>query len=566
MTHLMATMVLVNGKIVTVDQKFTIAEGVALLGNRILAVGSASEVKSWVGPETHVIDLKGHTVIPGLIDNHVHQIIAGLATRGSKLQIGYLKSIAAILEVLQKKAMLTPKGGWIVTTGLYRGILDEKRFPTRWDIDKVTPNHPVYLQQSGKNFILNSCALELAGISRDTPDPTDPEGHIVRDESGELTGHFIAGAGDMVRKRLWAQMGMRPQKWDFFVFPPEEKAKAIKAQMAFYNKCGLVGVRDMGVSPEEVEAYQMVWAEKKMTVRTNLLLGLPARYMETKDVVSSIRQYFGPKQRMGDEWLRMGGFKIVVQNDGWWGLSREKLRALILEANRQGWTLAIHMTTGGGDEAIDLCLDLLEEANKERSMVDRRCSVEHAFQKTDKESLERLKGLGFIVASNPLLTYHAAARSLKMHEAMESVKINKAGASDPWKRAVSEWAQYIKDWHDAGLIVTGGSDNPAVVYDSDHPLLGMYSAITGDTLAGVLAPGQEISREQALRMYTINNAYGTFEEDIKGSIEKGKLADLVVLSADILTVPAQEIKNIVVEMTMVDGNIVYQREGSAVFH
>jgi predicted amidohydrolase YtcJ len=564
MSGLMATTVLTNGKLMTVDREFAVAEAVAFLDNRIIDVDTSSDMAKWIGPHTQVVDLQGHIAIPGLIDNHVHQIIAGLATRGSKLQIGYLKSIAAILETVHKRALQTPEGEWIVTTGMYRGVLEEKRFPTRWDLDKITPAHPVYLQQSGKNFILNSYAMRLAGVDRNTPEPTDPEGHIVRDEKGEPTGHFIAGAGDMVRKRLWQHMGMRPQKWDFYVFPPEEKAEAIKAQMAFYNRCGIVGVRDMGVSPEEIEAYQLVWAEKKMTTRTNLLLGLPARYMDTKDVVSSLRQYFGPKQRMGDEWLRMGGLKIVVQNDGWWGLSREKLRALIIEANRQGWTMAIHMTTGGGDEAIDLCLDILEEADRERPLAGRRCSVEHAFQKTDLASVERLKRLGFIVASNPLLTYHAAARSLAMHQAMDNVKINKQSASTPWERAVREWAQYTKDWHDAGLTVTGGSDNPAVVYDVEHPLLGMYSAITGDTLAGVLAPTQAVTREQALRMYTINNAYATFEEDIKGSIEKGKLADVVVLSADLMTVPAEAIKDIVVELTIVDGKVVYRREGSPI--
>jgi predicted amidohydrolase YtcJ len=558
-----ADMVLVNAKVVTVDGQFSIAEGVAIAGERILRVGSAAEVRACVGPRTRVVDLKGHTVIPGLIDNHTHQVVAGLATRGCKLQIGYLKSITEILETVRQRATHTPEGEWIITTGMYRGILEEKRFPTRWDLDGVTPKHPVYLQQSGKNFILNSFAMRLAGVTRDTPDPTDPEGHIVRDEQGEPTGHFIAGAGDMVRKRLWEKMGMRPQKWDFYVFPTEEKAEAIKAQMTFYNRCGLTGVRDMGVSPQEIEAYQSVWAERKMTVRTNLLLGLPARYMETQEVVSALRQYFGPKQRIGDEWLRMGGLKIVVQNDGWWGLSREKLRALILEANRQNWTMAIHMTTGGGDEAIDLCLDALEEADLERPLAGRRCSVEHAFQKTDRHSVERLKKLGFIVASNPLLTYHAAARSFAMHQAMDKVKINKQGAADAWQRAVREWAQYPRDWLDAGLTVTGGSDNPAVVYDAERPLLGMYSAITGDTLAGTLAPGQQITREEALRMYTLSNAYGTFEEDIKGSLEPGKLADLVVLSDDLLTVPDISIKDIRVDATMVGGRIVYRRDSAA---
>jgi predicted amidohydrolase YtcJ len=297
-----------------------------------------------------------------------------------------------------------------------------------------------------------------------------------------------------------------------------------------------------------------------MTVRTNLVLGLPARYMEINEIVSAVSQYFGPKQRIGDEWLRLGGFKVVVQNDGWWALSPEKLRVLVLEANRQNWTIIIHMTTGGGDDAIDTCLDVLEEADRERPIAGRRFSVEHAFQKTEKRPLERLKRLGMIIASNPLLSYHASGRSYRMNEVMEKVGISKLKEPDPLKRAVRDWALYHRDWFEAGLVVTGGTDNPAVVYDLEHPLLGMYSAITGNTLAGVLAPGQEISREMALRMYTINNAYGTFEEDIKGSLEESKLADLVVLSKDILTVPVEEVKDTIIDMTMVDGRIVYQRQ------
>ena len=347
--------------------------------------------------------------------------------------------------------------------------------------------------------------------------------------------------------------------WDFLYFDQATLLRALAAQQAIYNACGIVGTRDMGVSPDEVAAYQAARAQGSLTVRTNLILGLPARYVSTAEVVGSLQGYFGPKQPLGDEWLRLGGLKLVVQNDGWWAYSVEKLNAMVSEANRAGWTLAFHVSSGTAGDATEAVLAALEAADREVPIAGRRFSYEHGFGLIQPDHFRRVAALGMIVAANPLLAYYGAIRSFKMAEILERIRIAKVAVGGGMERAIYDWGMPMRSWLEAGLMVTGGSDNPAVVYDVERPLLGMYAAVTGETLAGVLLPGEAVTREQAVRMWTINNAYATFEESIKGSIEPGKLADLTILSDDFLSVPAEKIPEIKVTLTMVGGRTVYER-------
>lgn len=559
-------LILYNGKIVTVDKDFTIAEALAIYDGKFVAVGRNEEVLELAGDKTRRVDLKGKTVIPGLIDNHTHQILTGLEAPGMdvKVDIARLESIAEIVKAIGEKVKTLKPGEWIETSLMYRGRLKEGRFPNRWDLDPVSPNNPVYIFQSGKNIIVNSYALKLAGITKDTPDPNEPpEGKIVRDpKTGEPTGHLIAGAADRFRKTLWQKMGKKPKMWDFLYYPKEAQVKGLKLVQRYYNSCGVTSVRDMGVSPDEIEAYQELWSRGEMTVRTNLILGIPARYLSLEEIEEYIDKYIGPKTGFGDEMLNLGGIKIVMVNDGYWALSKEKVRAIILAANRNGWQLNIHTATGAVPEALELVLETLEEANKERPIAGRRFSLEHGLPARGKDIYARLKKLGLIVASNQLLSYYASARSAFMGKVMDEIGISKVKLGEGKERAIREWGNAYREWLDNGLVVTGGTDNPAVFYDPEHPLLGIYSLVTQDTLAGVLEPDQKVTREEALRIYTINNAYATFEENKKGSIEPGKLADLAIISDDLLTVPEEKIKDIKVLMTIVGGKIVYKREGA----
>jgi predicted amidohydrolase YtcJ len=193
--------------------------------------------------------------------------------------------------------------------------------------------------------------------------------------------------------------------WDFLYFPQEKQIQALESQGRTYLACGVVAVRDMGVSVDEVDAYTAARRQGRLPVRTDLILGLPARYLTTEETERRLREYFGPRYPIGDDWLRLGGLKLVVQNDGWWAYTPDKLRRLVLEANRQGWTLAIHVSSGTAPEATRMVLDALEEADEEAPIGGRRFTYEHGFGLTDADDIARAKALGMIVASSPLLAW-----------------------------------------------------------------------------------------------------------------------------------------------------------------
>ena len=553
-------LILYNGKIVTVDSHFSIVEAVAVYDGKFVAIGNSTDIRELAGNSTKRVNLHGRCVIPGQMDNHVHFMLAGLdgLRSGAKVNIATLQSIEEILDAIHKRAQTTPKGEWIGTSCMYRGALREGRFPTRDDLDKVAPDHPVYIFQSGKNIIANSYALNMGGIGRETRNPAEPEGWIVRDEDGLPTGHLIAGAGDMARKIWWEKADLPIKKWDFLYFDQETQLAAIKAQQSIYHACGVVGVRDMGVSIDELDTYIEAHRRGILKIRTDLILGLPARYLTEEEIITSLKCYFGPKQHLGDDMLKIGGIKLVVVNDGWWAYSPEKARFLIQEYNRRGWNMSIHINSGGADDSSELVIAALEEADKENPIAGRRISFEHGFGLGSPDHIRRAGALDIIFGANPVLSYYASARSMRMHEIMEQVRIAKMTETDPWKRTVRDWGLPLRDWIDAGLVVTGGSDNPAVVYNPEQPFLGQYSALTGNTLAGVLLPGQTVTREEMLRMYTINVAYSCWQEDIRGSIEKGKLADMVVVDRDILNCADEEIRDLQVLQTYIGGELVFE--------
>lgn len=554
-------LILTNGRIVTVDDAFSVAEAVAVYDGKIVAVGGSEEVSALAGRRTELVDLRGRCVVPGQMDNHVHFLLAGMDALGgdTKVNIATLRSIDEILRAIKARVDVTPAGEWVGTSCMYRGALDDGRFPNHHDLDKVAPEHPVYIFQSGKNVICNSYALRLAGFTRDTPNPTEPEGWIVRDEAGELTGHLIAGAADMARKAWWRTTNQPIKKWDFLYFDQDVQIDALLAQQRIYHSCGVIGVRDMGTSVDELDSFIEAHRRGLLKIRTDIILGLPARYLSQEEIRAAIDPYFGPRQHLGDDMLRLNGIKLVVVNDGWWAYSADKLRFLVNEYNRRDWNMAIHINTGGADDSTEIVISALEEAAKTHPVDGRRISFEHGFGLQRPEHYQRAIRLGATVAANPLLAYYASARSMRMNQIMEQVRIAKMSESDPWKRTVRDWGMPIKDWFAAGVTVTGGSDNPAVVYDPDQPFLSQYAALTGDTLAGVLLPGQEITREQMLRMYTINNAYACWQEQVRGSLEVGKLADLVVLDRDILTCPDKEVAELKVLRTYVGGELVHER-------
>jgi predicted amidohydrolase YtcJ len=563
--------ILHSGKIVTVDARSTVAEAVAVADDRIVAVGSDREMRALAGRGTRGVDLRGSSVIPGLIDNHTHPMMAGFeaAEVGAKVDVASARSIGEILALIGAAVRDAKPGEWVTTSCLYRGGIEDGRFPNRHDLDTVAPDNPVYIADGGRNVIVNTLALEMAGIGADTPDPdgTDDlaEGHIVRDEAGVPTGHLIVGAGDLARRAWWVRLGQEPQLWDLLQYDRETSKRAIVAQMHKFSAAGITGTRDMGTSTWDLDAYVEVARSGDATVRMDLLLGLPVQHWSVGQISEALRSYFGPRQGFGDEWVRIGGLKLVAQNYGYWTTTPRKLDHLVREGNRHGWRFAIHGTPGDLGDDITVILDALEAADAEVPLAGQRWSYEHAFGLIDPAHHERLRKLGVIIAANPMLAYFGAGRAMEMHKTMEALKlVSYSDDLTSLQHTVREWGQPVRSWLDAGLHVTGGTDTPAIPYDLRRPLLGLWTTFSQDTLAGELMPEEKISRMEALRIWTANNAYATFEEDLKGSIEPGKLADMVILSGDVLEVPDSEFLDLRVLETIVGGRTVHEYSAAPV--
>jgi predicted amidohydrolase YtcJ len=286
-------------------------------------------------------------------------------------------------------------------------------------------------------------------------------------------------------------------------------------------------------------------------------VGLPIRYVPIDAAQALIETYDGPRQGDGDDLAWVGGFKFVLQNDGYWSHSPEKFRRLIRCANRLGWRLAIHGAAVHDQDGWDRIMEVLEEANAERPLAGRRISLEHFIGTRRPEHLRRLREWGIIIAPNPSLSFFAAGRSFEMHKVMQEVRIAQPSSLTPMEHARREWGLPIRSWIDSGLMVTGGTDCPATTYDPERPLLGMYAARTQQSLAGVLLPDQTVTPEEALRMWTINAAYSICKEDRVGSIEPGKFADIVVLSGNPLTSSDEGLLEIRVRRTIMGGRIVF---------
>ena len=554
-------LVMTNGKIVTVDDGFSVAEAVAVYRGRIVAVGDNDEVVARTGRATALVDLHGKCVVPGQIDSYQHYITSGLDMLGDRgtVNIIDLTSIDEILRGIKERVDVTPEGEWVEAGCMYRGDLKDGRWPNRWDLDKVALTHPVYIRQGGRPIIANSYALRLAGIQKDTPDPTEPDGVIVRDESGEPTGQLIAGAADMARD-AWSRLhGRSPWDWDFQLFGRDVLVDAILAQQRVNLSCGITAARDDATYPVEVGAWVDAHRRGLLKNRVGLLIAIPERHLWQKEERDRFfSSYFEPWE-LGDEWLWIAGVSFGYNLEGYQMIDESGLRSIVRECFARDWTVAIPPSIGV-TESVDEVLTALELAADLMPRAQRRHTMTHPHGLRRPSDYARAKKLNLMINPNPLLSYYAAERSLRMHSAIQATGLHSDMADDAWTQTVTMWGPRIKDWLDAGLVVSGGSNIPAASYDVDRPFLGQYSALTSDTLAGVLLPDQALSREQMLRLYTSNAAYALCREQDIGSLEVGKRADMVVLDRDILTCSDAEIAELKVLQTYVDGELVFERK------
>jgi len=531
-----ADLILTHARIWTGNSAQPAAEAVACAAGRIAAVGSAAEVAKWGGPKTRVIDLGGRLVLPGFNDSHVHFFsgganLAGVQLRDAKTQEEFRERIRAFAAKL-------PAGRWILGGDWDHENWTPARLPTRQLIDQVSGDHPVFVNRlDGHMSLANSLALKMAGIDRNTPDP--PGGAIVRDASGEPTGVLKDAAMGAVERVIPAPGGA-------------EIEEAVRAAMRYAAGNGVTSVQDMSASPEVLRAYQRLLARGELTVRISGHQPL-ASWKRLADV--------GILADFGSSFLHIGGLKGFA--DGSLGsttalffepyrdapntsglandemIPESKMAQHIREADRAGLQVAVHAI---GDKANHLILDMFEAAEKANGARDRRFRIEHA-QHLRPDDIPRFARLHVIASMQP---YHAIDDGRWAE--------NRIGP----ERARTTYA--FRSLLDSGAVLAFGSDWPVAPM---VPIIGIYGAVTRRTLDGKhpggWVPEQKISVAEAVRAYTSGSAYASFEEGLKGTIEPGKLADLVVLSRDIFTIDPAGIEDTRVDYTVFDGRVIYSR-------
>lgn len=544
-----ADLVVLNGKVVTVDADFRVSRAVAIRDGLFVLVGTNEQARALVGETTRVIDAGGKTVIPGLIDSHVHALgVAEYETRGAFRD---LRTIAAIQDWVREKAARTPAGQWIWSPRVFPTRLAERRLPTRTELDAAAPHHPAVVD-AAYALVVNTAALQGAGIGPDTPPP--PGGAIVKDTDGRPTG-LLRNVGGLLDKY---QVGGRG----------EGLLAALEDVHRHYNAVGITSVIERGADLAGYRAYETLRAEGRQRVRATVTLRVASdgSVEGTEAFIRSLPFRFGE----GDDRLRVGPLKIVADGGilagtaymrepygpaavslygsadpgyrGFLTLSPEKIRNIVRTGHRLGWQMCAHVT---GDAGVDTVLDAFEAADADRPIRDRRFTLIHAYFPT-LDVARRASRLGVVVDTQPAWYYKDADALLP---ALGAARLG------PFL-GLAEWLR-------GGVKVVLNTDHmfgvdPDASMNPYNPFLTMSVAVTRRTEGGqVIGPEQAISREEALRMMTVNAAYLSFEEKRKGSIEVGKLGDLVLLSDDLLTCPPERIRSIRAVLTVVGGEIVH---------
>lgn len=535
-----ADLVLYNGNIVTVDTEKPHVEAIAILGDRILAVGDNEEILQLVGPATRQMNLEGKTVIPGLSDGHLHSKVGRM--RPGIVDVTGVHDLQELINKIASEIAVREPGEIIITNSdWHEAQLTELRLPTRWDLDPISPHHPVVVIRGGHEFILNSAALEKWNISTETVSPAG--GQISFDpDRNDITGELIDRARDLVDLPSPADRTL------------EERLALLQEEHHKLNALGLTSFRNPGTDLQTFRDYQELSRRRELTIRVSVLLRWN-RKSSADDFRQEIKSW-GLVPQMGNKWVRFDSIKLGVDGgyEGGWmtdpylqsfghdgdyfGLNtvpREHFIDIVTMINDLGMRSSTHSV---GDAATDLVLDAYAKADEQKSIVGQRWTIEHAFI-TRPDQIERIKQLDVVLSAQSHL-YLAGASLI-----------------DYWGRERASNVAPVRLWLDADIPVGGGTDNK-LPYVPENPITTFYHWVSRDTVSGgVLGEEHAISREEALRIGTLGVAYLTFEENIKGSLTAGKLADLVILSHDIMTVPENQIMNSRVLATMVGGTFVY---------
>ena len=539
-----ADRVLLNGRILTIDPSFSIAEAIAVRGGTIIAVGSNTEIRRLAGSGTVVDGLGGATILPGLIDAHNHLLSTSQVL--TQLQLYDCRSIPEILERVQQRSCLAQPGEWIIGKGWDESLLEEKRHPTRWELDQVSPENPVVLHRVWNKLVANSLAIRAAGVNRATPDPPADEiyaGSFERDpESGEPAGLFRDRAKELILRAVPATTH-------------NQLIDALAVGTRAYNAVGLTGVGEPGLGPKELRAYQAARASGRLTVRTDMLLGAwgfvsATREPELKSWIEEMGVFGG----FGDDVLRLGGVKFMLDggvgdrtarmsqsyageldNYGQWAVDPEAYPELVRWVHDLGWSIDTHTC---GDAAQELAVRSIISAQQAAPNPALRHRVHHAYVPT-RETV-RLMGQHRIPAlvSNPFIVHLGESFVASLGE-------ERAARALPM-------ASYLR----AGVPLAGTSDSPIADF---NPWTGIYAAVARKTITGrQFDLSEAIDVRDALRSYTMGGAYALGLEQARGSLEPGKVADLIQIDRDPLTVDAEALRSTRVERTMVAGRWVYE--------
>ena len=541
-----ADLILLHGRVWTGESiagTTKTVEAVAIANGRILAVGSDEEIRAYAGPNTSVVDLKGRLAVPGLSDSHVHFIQGGFQLLSVDLKDA--RSEEEFVRRIAEKSRSMPPGRWMQGGDWDEEAWPSERLPNRWLIDPVTPHTPVFISRyDGHAGLANSLALNLAGVNKNTPDPAG--GVIVRDpKSGEPTGVLKDEAQALVLKVI-----PRPTE--------SEMEEALRAALKEAARVGLTSVHDITVDTEswngnftgEIELLRRAEREGWLTCRIYAITPI-ARWKRLAEA--------GVSHDMGSDFLKLGAvkafadgslgsrtawmFKPLDDDPGNSGLPMplmappSKMEELARQADKTGIQLCTHAI---GDRAVSAILDIYERIGGENAVA-HRFRVEHA-QHVQPEDFARFGKLGIVASMQP---YHAIDDG---RWAEKRIGHERARSSYAWRSML-----------DAGVVLAFGSDWPVAPL---NPLLGIYAAVTRATLdgrnPGGWFPEQRLTVEEALRAYTQGSAYASFQENVKGTISEGMLADVVVLSEDLFRIPLEKIQDARVDITIVGGRVVYE--------
>jgi len=550
-------LVIRNARVLTLDGRDTIAQAVAIRGDRVVSVGTDAAIKSIVGPKTREVDARGLTLLPGLYDSHVHPL--GAAHSEADHAIPSFESLADIKTYIADRVRSQPKGTWIVVRYAFPTRLTESRFSTRAELDAIAPDHMV-LHQGGPAGIVNTRALVHSKITRDTPDP--PAGKIVKDpRTGEPTG--------MLRN---AYSVLKDLPTDAYGDDGTPDATRVKELFRRYNERGITSIGDRGASLPALRLYRQLRDRGELSVRVNATRILSPPFGDRAGIATKLNElaaYNTPDEPngptgVGDHWVRIGPMKVFL--DGGmlngtaymrepWGtgetyqitepdyrgllfIKPEVLAVIAEEAARRGWQMTAHCA---GEAGMDRLLDAYAHADEKLGIRHRRWLITHA-NFTSADNLRRCAMLGVAADLQPAWLYEDTRTLQKV--------------LGPRRM---EWFHSYRKWLDAGVTIGGGSDH-MIRIDSMastnpwDPWLGISVAVTRIAEGvGVFNPDQKLSRIEALRFYTINNAKLHCEEADKGTIEPGKLADLILVDRDPLTCPDDQLASTRVLWTIVGG-------------